>query len=226
MKFGPIYVVWILLVLGTLSCAGRSDRADARQREALKAAFDSLYDDGLVGGDLDAIEAHLHAANDRDGALVKAQARRMLANVRFLRAIPLQWEIAHGDNPFSEFHIFLADDFISMGGLEIRGNRAVVPAEQIREAGWDWQVPAFVRDRGRWKIDVTPRPAPPSTGELAAAVRRYAHVLNETAEGIETGKIRSIEEAKASLRRAPVFAPSNYVPNLMLTQPRATTFHH
>jgi|SRR5687768_15892002 len=190
---------------------------DEREREALRTQFTAFHE-GLVAGNPAAIRTFLYVKDDPDGRVAEAQTRRILANLQFLRAIPQDWGIAHGENPFGEFYIFLFDDFMTFSGLEIEGDRATVDLEDF-DPSVVKAVPSLIKVKGVWKVDLSPAPGSPSGAELAAAIRKYAEVVEQSAAAMKAPKLKTVEDVKRSLRAAPTFEPKHHTPDLILSLP-------
>ncbi|HWP41013.1 MAG TPA: hypothetical protein VNL70_08805 [Tepidisphaeraceae bacterium] len=203
----------------TAPAADHPDALEQQQLDFLKCAMGSFYM-GLFAEDPLVIRAFIHCQNDPDHILVEAYTRRILANMRFVRAA-WKFGIDHGEEPFDKYHIFLPDDVafgLVVGGWEIRGNVATVPPEE-RMGESQPPPPPLINVRGVWKINLTPADGPQTARELAARIHKYTDVLEQTTKDVVEGRLTSIEQIAQALDAAPQFGPAQHEPELILTLP-------
>ena len=199
-----------------------ANEARERDHEFLQCAMGLLYM-GMLGEDQPVVRAFLYADGDPKHLLVEAHARRLLANMRFLKAIAkLDVDIAHGGNPFAENHIFAADDFafaMLAGNWLIEGNTARLPPEERMGEAQQPPPPPLIKVNGIWKVNLTPVPAPRSAEELATRINRYAEVLEQVVAEITSGKFKNVEQISRALKQAPPLKSAGHLPDLVLTLP-------
>jgi hypothetical protein len=158
----------------------------------------------------------LYAPRDRDQKLAAAQARRIVASIRFQRATEGKLSGIQQSRALERLRI-VRWDFFSMLLLEwhVAGDRATAELPELRAEGL--QIPPLVYVRGIWRMNLLPDGPADNVEALAAAVNRSAELIDQMAAAISQGKIRTNEEIEAALTDVPQFAPSNYEPDLVLT---------
>lgn len=198
------------------SPAGRVHEQDAetmiRSTCMLLYAAVSAEDSGLI-------QSLLYAPRDRDQTLAAAQARRIVASVRFQRATEGKLPAPESARLYEQFRIVVPSDFLSfvmaewqVAGDQATGKLAALTFEQQ-------QIPPLINVRGIWKINLLPDATDIAADALAAVVEKQTTVVERTAAMLSEGKLRTIDDVGASLRDAPSFAPSNYVPDIVLMLP-------
>jgi hypothetical protein len=231
-----IVVLATLLVVQNTSAQGpagtrQGEVADAAQANA--AAHEEaerqtigaglwILNAGVCAEDLQLIKSLLYAQNDPKLALVEAHARRIVASKRFSDAA----EKAFGAEAAGELALMDLSAF-GMGLLaptwKIEGNTASPAAENAAVLAANGIIlPRLVNRRGVWKVDVTPTPAPTPNGvaALAAAIEKYARIVDDVTSAIADRKLKTVGEVKAALKSLPEFArPVEYTPDVVLALP-------
>lgn len=232
-KIGTVGGAMMVLGVCMLACAGprrplnqdrvmKPDQEDVQRN--IHCAMMTLFL-GMIAEDSAVIRAFLYAENDPTGALVEAQTQRILWNIRLLRSISKLAD-THDSPLHADLNAFNSDDFaFSMlaGDWTVAGPTATIPPEGRMGGKSQPPPPPLIDRRGIWKVNLTPEPVPASTEALAHAVRQYTDVLEQTVKKITAGELDDIEEINKALKSAPRFAESEYMPPLILTQPRVET---
>jgi hypothetical protein len=197
--------VTVLLFVCLVSIASANqqprDLSDAQVR--IQSSLVLLYD-GMIAGDRELVSALIYVEDDQASAVAHAQARRLIANARFVRAIA-KLKVGHGPHPFEKSHVFLLDDFafaLLTGEWQVEGDRAALPPDQRMGGENQPAPPPMINVRGIWKLNLTPSPQPRSMEALATAITEYAATLEQAAADVESGKLKSVQEVEKELARA------------------------
>lgn len=211
----------IIILLMAKASAQAQDAQNAEQNmQFLESAMGQLYL-GVVAEDAAVIRAFLFAENDPDHVLVEAQTQRILANVRFTKAIGKNSDGQQKSGFFVNFRLIDPGEwpwlFLASNDWEIKGNKAILPPVAMMGGGEEGIVPPLINVRGVWKVNITPEPLKELAQAVAEKLHRHAQIVNEAAEAIEEGKLKTVEQVEQALKHLPPLAPSPYSPDIVIT---------
>lgn len=214
----------ITLCLLPISLLGVTAKAQPPVQDAetmIKSSLVLLYA-AVYGEDVGVLQQLLYAPQDREQKLAAAQARRIVASVRFQRAAEGKMSPQELAPVWEQLRIVPGGAFLSMlmGEWKVVGDRATTEIPELAQE--KLRAPPLINVRGIWRVNLLPDGPVGDIDALAAAVDRSTALIEQAATGIAQDKLRTKEQIQALIHGATTFAASNYEPDVVLTLPAAS----